>query len=575
MTLLNPLLNQLRTRFRRLATSERGMALPVALFAMASSMALAGAAVVATVDAQSGTHRDNSAKAAIAAADAGANVARSRQTHYGFLLSNQNPCLQVGGASGKLEEAAAEVVGGAEWCPEVSGTVGDSRYVYRVSPVGLDCGGYELCVVSTGTADTVSRRIEVTYERSGGTKNTTETEIWESREKLKIVELEKIEAEKLDDLVKAKDKEDQANQLKEEQARREAAEGFVGRDEITMSGNADVRVSIGTNGNLVTSGNTNICGNVRHGVGKAWKTSGNAHQCSGYQVASQNVTLPSVASFMPPNIATVNSNYRLVTCTQTGVPAGCQSDTLTSNGQIGGWSKNSPFNPTTREIKLSGNNTLTVGGGDYWLCAMSFSGNSQLIMAKGSKVRFFFDKPENCGYNGNQLDLSGNNRIAATGYQPSLGQFDMPGFYFLGSTKVASQINLSGNFGVTNEMVVYGPDTAINLSGNANWKGVMVGKTIAMSGNGRFEQDAGFELPVEVLPIIEEGITDGGDGATAEEPKLWENDEEREQWREDELTIWWERERERTNITPVYFTPKSYFECAGTTPVTASPNANC
>ena len=142
------------------------MALPVALFAMISSMALAGAAVVATTDVQVGAHRDDSSKDAIAAADAGANVARVRQTRYGFVLNNWNPCLVLG-SDGQLEKGPAETIDGQRWCPPVSGTVGGSSYVYQVSPVGENCGSYELCVVSTGTADEVSRRIEVTFKRSG------------------------------------------------------------------------------------------------------------------------------------------------------------------------------------------------------------------------------------------------------------------------------------------------------------------------------------------------------------------------------------------------------------------------
>ena len=91
------------------------MALPVALFAMIGSMSLAGAAVVATTDVQIGAHRDDSSKDAIAAADAGANVARVRQTRYGFVLNEWNPCLKLG-TGGKLEKSPAETVGGQKWC---------------------------------------------------------------------------------------------------------------------------------------------------------------------------------------------------------------------------------------------------------------------------------------------------------------------------------------------------------------------------------------------------------------------------------------------------------------------------
>ena len=135
---------RLRERFVLLrAEGERGMALPVAVFAMVSSMALAGAAVVATVDVQQGVGRDNASKAAIAAADAGANVARERQARYGYILNQFNPCLGIDPDTGKLDAVGAEEVGGQAWCPEVSGTVGENSYSYRVSPVGLDCGDQE------------------------------------------------------------------------------------------------------------------------------------------------------------------------------------------------------------------------------------------------------------------------------------------------------------------------------------------------------------------------------------------------------------------------------------------------
>ncbi len=59
-------------------------------------------------------------------------------------------------------------------------------------------------------------------------------------------------------------------------------------------------------------GNANICGDIRHGIGKECEPHSNAKQCPGYQVTEGNKTLPPVSSFMPSNIATSNSNYRLV-----------------------------------------------------------------------------------------------------------------------------------------------------------------------------------------------------------------------------------------------------------------------
>src|SRR5689334_11716546 len=124
-------IERLRGRIGELASNERGMALPFALFAMIAGMALASAAVVATINVQQGSHRDSSTKSAIAVADAGANIARMRIDRYAAVLATKS-CLKLG-ASGVLEGTVAESDG---WCPAVTGTVGGGEYSYRVSPAG-------------------------------------------------------------------------------------------------------------------------------------------------------------------------------------------------------------------------------------------------------------------------------------------------------------------------------------------------------------------------------------------------------------------------------------------------------
>lgn len=552
---------------RDLRRGEQGVALPVALFAMVSAMALAGAAVVATTNVQSGATRDDSSKSALAAADAGANVARSRQARYAFVLNPTSPCLVMSG--GKLQKGLSEQVGGQGWCPPVTGSTNEGEYTYRVSPVGTSCGGEELCVVSTGTVGGVSRRIEVTFKRSGIATNETEQigdegragalETWKE-EQVAIVNQEWEKA--------TKKKEELVKKL-EESAKAVGSEGFIGRDGITISGNADIRVGTGTNGNIETSASSSICGNIRYGIGKKWIKSGSTKQCSGFKTTEANVNLPSVSSFIPSNIATVNSNARITTCTSTNVPVNCQKDGYTNS-----WTKQPPFNATRREINLSGNDILTVGGGDYWVCAINLSGTSQIIMAQGSRVRFFFDTPEHCNGNTNQLSFSGNQQISATGYQPQAGQFQMPGFYFLGNAAGTSTINLSGN-SQTNEAVIYAPDSTINLSGNSTWKGIIVGRRIAMTGSATVMQDAGFQPPTELVP-------------TNLEQEIRELEALIEKWKTEgytptevlhKLEIEIEQkiagDHAKTNSAGIYFTPQAYFECVGLAPTGSAPNANC
>ena len=490
------------------------MALPVALFAMIAGMALASAAVMATVNVQQGSHRDSATKSAIAIADAGANIARTRINRYAVVLANQ-PCLAMG-AGGVLEGAEAE---GDGWCPEVEGSVGGGTYVYRVSPAGSSCGEYKLCVVSTGTLSGASRRIEVAYNESAvqeTIKHETEAEPGSGEEETGS----SSEGETV------------------------AVEGLIGQDGIELSGNADVRVGIGTNGDIIATGNADVCGDARHGVGKKFEKTQNASQCPGYVETEGNKSLPPVSSFMPADIATNNSNYRLEACTATKPtrePEGCELDVYS-----GTRNSTKPWDPEARAITLAANATLTVGGGDYWVCSIDLSGNSQLIMASGAQVRFFFDTPENCGYSGgtNQISLTGNTRIAST------DKTVMPGFFLLGSTSLSTGVYVGGNASTTDEFVVYGPNTDITIAGNGTYKGVMAGKTITITGNGRFENDAAYEPPVEIRPITETGEeTEGepGGGTSSEE----------------------------TVTTARFFSPQFYVECSGVPAPGAAPNASC
>ena len=69
---------------------------------------LAGAAVMSSVNVQQGTHRDGDSKSAIAAADAGANVALLRLNRYASAFSTATPCLGAAGApSSQLPAAMA------------------------------------------------------------------------------------------------------------------------------------------------------------------------------------------------------------------------------------------------------------------------------------------------------------------------------------------------------------------------------------------------------------------------------------------------------------------------------------
>ncbi|HEU4707216.1 MAG TPA: hypothetical protein VFS64_08520 [Solirubrobacterales bacterium] len=192
---------------RDLRRDQRGIAVPTALMAMVASFALASVAVMSTVDVQQGTHRDHDSKEAIAAADAGANIAMLRLNRFLPYLSTTHPCI---GPNGEYQTPT----GG--WCPSTATEqVGGATYSYMVS--SYPANG-EISVVSVGNSGTVSRRVSVSMKTQSG-KNVF------------------------------------------------ANERVIGQEEIEIIGNPRIETDIGTNGSIDAEGSYVICGNDRHGAG--------------------------------------------------------------------------------------------------------------------------------------------------------------------------------------------------------------------------------------------------------------------------------------------------------------------
>jgi hypothetical protein len=110
--------------------------------------------------------------------------------------------------------------------------------------------------------------------------------------------------------------------------------------------------------------------------------------------------------------------------------------------------------------------------------------NGDLIMPAGAHVRIYFDTPENCGISagGSQISMSGNSHIQSTGFDPSRGVFDLPGFYVQGSKDIPTTVTMGGNAGA-NEFVLYAPNSDVTFQGNSTFYGLLAGKTLTMGGN--------------------------------------------------------------------------------------------
>jgi hypothetical protein len=422
----------LRRRLLLLARSERGMALPTALFAMIASFALASVAVMSSINAQAGTKRDSASKSAIAAADAGAGVALLRLNRFQTKFNASTPCL------GPAGEAQEEIETGGGWCPATSPeSVGGATFAYMVSAYKP---GSELSVIAVGSSGGVSRRVNVKLAVHKGKK------VFES-------------------------------------------EQLVGESGIKLKGGVILKTDIGTNGNVEQTSeggkSAYLCGDIRHGIGQTAPEPG----CSEKEVTEGNLTLPPVA--LPENIEKNNSNCRLeLTC----------KDPTTEVDLYNGKKRTetAPWDAAHQFINVANGANLTLSGGDYLVCGLFVDG--ELIMAGTSEVRIFFRPPNECTglASGNtQIKVSGSGSVKSTGYKSSEGTFNVPGFYVVGSPTIPTTVDLGGNVGSENELMLYAPYSDVTIHGNVTWVGMFAGKTMTISGNAELKSDARIPLPEE------------------------------------------------------------------------------
>jgi Tfp pilus assembly protein PilX len=441
----------LRRRLRVLARSERGMALPTALFAMIASFALASVAVLSSVDSQRGTARDSASKSAIAAADAGASVALLRLNRFQNKLNGLTPCI---GPAGEVQTATAG------WCPATTPeTVGGATFSYRVSAFQSS----QVSVVAVGAYGGVSRRINVKLGRKNG-----------------------------EPVFKA--------------------EQLIGESWIELIGGPTLKTNIGTNGGVILASEHGesaiICGNIRHGPGQPSPTPTGPPVCPEKGTVTEgSKTLPPVVP--PENIATSNSDKRLIKCVSSGNPSECEADPYKDEkGQPKTRTTTDPWDAAQRFINIPNNATLTLGGGDYWVCGLFVNGN--LVMAPKSQVRIFFDTPEHCIASGSkfkssntQVEVSASGSITSSSFgncESNPEECRVPGLYVMGSPTTPTTVILTGNSGSTNELMLYAPYSNVELGGNATWIGMFAGKTIKMNGNPTIKTDLRIPQPETYFP---------------------------------------------------------------------------
>jgi hypothetical protein len=233
--------------------SERGVALPVAVGVLVVSGMLAAVAVASGMTAGTQSRYDRNVKRAIAAADAGINVATYRLNKLANVLTTTLPCFTVNAQTGALY---AEAVLGDGWCREQGESIEDGgSFSYRVSnAVHVDVEGQDVWqrkIVAVGDSNGVRRRAISILNAPTGTALFTDA--------------------------------------------------LFSDEDFTMRNFARVDGSVRSNGNVITQNNSLICGNVKVGPGKEFR---GGNQCSGF--GSEAVSEPFVLSPVTPPLTDDN-----------------------------------------------------------------------------------------------------------------------------------------------------------------------------------------------------------------------------------------------------------------------------
>jgi hypothetical protein len=437
---------------RRLAGEQRGFAVPTVLFMMLAAFSVVSIGVIASIQAQSGTVRDDQSKSALATAEAGVSEAL---LHYNgdFTPPASQPCLLP---SGSFVGAAGTQSGG--WCTAVTGSDGAGTFTYQVKPTP---GTGTIEIVSSGDVSGVTRRVDVMAKSVSGQQVFLDA-------------------------------------------------GVKTQTGIDLDANSEIHSGSATGGDITLASNAHQCGLASVGVGHHLTTAGNAAyyqqtncstQLNPTSVGQQNITLPPVNQ---GDAATHNDNARITNAVATNGP--------TPKDLISGNKSDVTWDAATRQLTIDNNSSLTLTGQTYSFCKLTLKSNAALYIAAGQTVNIYFDSPEHCDVppgtlpvddsrhpelGTTQMDLSSNSRItSATGTPAKVA------VYFVGSQTRLTNLLMSSNTQIAGSCVqnfiIYAPLSHIELNSNSQYCGALAGQSLHMDSNAQVFTDAdsqAFVLP--------------------------------------------------------------------------------
>jgi hypothetical protein len=435
----------------RIAAQQDGFAVPTSLLMLMAAMAMVSVGVVASINTQRGTIRDQGTKSALQLAEAGVSEAL---LHYNRIrASAENPCSP-------LTSSPPDAQG---WCPPISGTDVGGSYSYQVRPSNFNFAmAGTLEIVATGTtsnASGASRRVYISADSAS------------------------------------------AQQIFSEY-------GVQTSDGVTLDSNSEIHSSTATNGDIVLSSNARQCGQASVGQANNLILNGNSSYHSDANctqsgtVNHDEVTLPPVNQ---GDVATNNDNGRLF---GQDLISGSASK-VCFNGLKGNGSSGSCG---ARHLDLQSNTSVTLGGSKYSFCKLTMSSNTAIYIAAGHSVVIYFDSPEACGYPSGttQLEMDSNARITGTD-----GSGANAALLFVGSSTLRTKIHLSSNTNISaaceQNFVIYAPLTDIEMDSNSTYCGGLAGRSLHMDSNARVYSSSGaqqFVVPATAAHYTVERFVD-------------------------------------------------------------------
>jgi type II secretory pathway pseudopilin PulG len=412
---------------------EAGFILPTAIIALLILSVLMGAAITVAAQTSSSTTRDDNDKAALAAAEAGIQVASYRLTEF------------------KPNEATRCITGSAEASPtsgvycdgsplESLGNGATFRYwTSQALAIGAACAGSTIAAVAGVTQRCITAEGEV-----NGVEPGTRLQA-------------RVAASAGESLFSVK--------------------GIVGLTEVKVSGSVKIPGVVASNEKIIGEGSANfergfeLCppkGSFTPPAGKERKKSG--VKVDGVE---EDPALEKTRTEGPPECPIKAS-----------IPTTHATAESNEDSRIGNTDKlegTTTWSEANHELTLKSNGKVTLEGSRYYLCNFKATNNSRLIIAPTAKVEIFIDSPS---------DPAGKCK-SGTGKFEGEGEFIVEN---LAKNPAALLIVMYGEgpFAIKNgstlEGSIYGPEAQINLNGGTKFKGGIVGNKVHIeNGTGVFE----------------------------------------------------------------------------------------